>query len=128
METNKPSEISLDEYIYLTENLEVVPRGNNKTAADFILLRKNSVVKRLVNLVMQEELSPEERKYIKAYHLDNVNKSELARRNGVTRKYVDRVILCAEKKLYAFLKYPVLLRFSLICPPENIFEELKEQL
>lgn len=39
------AELSLDEYIYLTENLEVIEHGGDKNAAAYILARKNSVIK-----------------------------------------------------------------------------------
>ena len=122
------AELSLDEYIYLTENLEVIEHGGDKNAAAFILARKNSVIKRIVGLVLRNELTQEERDFLLARHISGLNKSEIARKNGASRNYVDRVLLSAEKKLYAYLKYPVMMRFSLICPPESIFDEIKEYL
>ena len=116
------AELSLDEYIYLTENLEVIEHGGDKNAAAYILARKNSVIKRIVGLVLRNELTQEERDFLLARHI------EIARKNGASRNYVDRVLLSAEKKLYAYLKYPVMMRFSLICPPESIFDEIKEYL
>ena len=110
------AELSLDEYIYLTENLEVIEHGGN------------SVIKRIVGLVLRNELTQEERHFLLARHISGLNKSEIARKNGASRNYVDRVLLSAEKKLYAYLKYPVMMRFSLICPPESIFDEIKEYL
>ena len=115
------AELSLDEYIYLTENLEVIEHGGDKNAAAYILARKNSVIKRIVGLVLRNELTQEERDFLLARHISGLNKSEIARKNG-------RVLLSAEKKLYAYLKYPVMMRFSLICPPESIFDEIKEYL
>ena len=112
------AELSLDEYIYLTENLEVIEHGGDK----------NSVIKRIVGLVLRNELTQEERDFLLARHISGLNKSEIARKNGASRNYVDRVLLSAEKKLYAYLKYPVMMRFSLICPPESIFDEIKEYL
>lgn len=55
------AELSLDEYIYLTENLEVIEHGGDKNAAAYILARKNSVIKRIVGLVLRNELTQEER-------------------------------------------------------------------
>lgn len=121
------AELSLDEYIYLTENLEVIEHGGDKNAAAYILARKNSVIKRIVGLVLRNELTQEERDFLLARHISGLNKSEIARKNGASRNYVDRVLLSAEKKLYAYLKYPVMMRFSLICPPESIFDEIKEE-
>ena len=115
------AELSLDEYIYLTENLEVIEHGGDKNAAAYILARKNSVIKRIVGLVLRRD-------FLLARHISGLNKSEIARKNGASRNYVDRVLLSAEKKLYAYLKYPVMMRFSLICPPESIFDEIKEYL
>lgn len=122
------AELSLDEYIYLTENLEVIEHGGDKNAAAYILARKNSVIKRIVGLVLRNELTQVERDFLLARHISGLNKSEIARKNGASRNYVDRVLLSAEKKLYAYLKYPVMMRFSLICPPESIFDEIKEYL
>ena len=51
------AELSLDEYIYLTENLEVIEHGGDKNAAAYILARKNSVIKRIVGLVLRNELN-----------------------------------------------------------------------
>lgn len=76
----------------------------------------------------RNELTQEERDFLLARHISGLNKSEIARKNGASRNYVDRVLLSAEKKLYAYLKYPVMMRFSLICPPESIFDEIKEYL
>ena len=115
------AELSLDEYIYLTENLEVIEHGGDKNAAAYILARKNSVIKRIVGLVLRNELTQEERDFLLARHISGLNKSEIARKNGASRNYVDRVLLSAEKKLSAYLKYPVMMRFSLICPQESIF-------
>mgnify|MGYP002726479346 CR=1 FL=1 len=91
--------------------------------------RKNTCgIKRIVGLVLRNELTQEERDFLLARHISGLNKSEIARKNGASRNYVDRVLLSAEKKLYAYLKYPVMMRFSLICPPESIFDEIKEYL
>lgn len=60
------AELSLDEYIYLTENLEVIEHGGDKNAAAYILARKNSVIKRIVGLVLRNELTQEERDFLLA--------------------------------------------------------------
>ncbi len=48
------AELSLDEYIYLTENLEVIEHGGDKTWRRIFLARKNSVIKRIVGLVLRK--------------------------------------------------------------------------
>lgn len=76
------AELSLDEYIYLTENLEVIEHGGDKNAAAYILARKNSVIKRIVGLVLRNELTQEERDFLLARHISGLNKSEIARKTA----------------------------------------------
>lgn len=106
MDEKTLAELSLDEYIYLTENLEVIEHGGDKNAAAYILARKNSVIKRIVGLVLRNELTQEERDFLLARHISGLNKSEIARKNGASRNYVDRVLLSAEKSSMPILNIP----------------------
>lgn len=71
------AELSLDEYIYLTENLEVIEHGGDKNAAAYILARKNSVIKRIVGLVLRNELTQEERDFLLARHIRDLTNLRL---------------------------------------------------
>lgn len=121
--------LSPQEYIYLSQKLEFLTAEEleNGAAKSFIVLKNRENMIKLIRLVFKNELSQEEQEIASDYYLHNIKKSELARKNGVSHKYVNSVLKGATDKLYTYLKYPLLMRFSILCPPEKIFDQLKEE-
>lgn len=122
-------ELSPEEYLYLSNKLEFLTADEleNGAAESFVILKSRENMIKLIRLVFKNELTAEERQMASDYYLQNMKKSELIRKNGMTHKQVNKVLDSAAKKLYMFLKYPLFMRFSIICPPEKIFEQLKEE-
>lgn len=122
-------ELSPQEYKYLSDKLEFLTAEELEggAAKSFIILKNRENMIKLIRLVFKNELTPEERSLASDYYLHNMKKSELSRKNGFSPRYVNRVLENTAKKLYAYLKYPLMMRFSMLCPPEKIFEQLKEE-
>lgn len=122
------TQLSPQEYIYLSQKLEFLSAEEleNGAAQSFVILKNRENMIKLIRLVFKNELTEEERKITSDYYLNNTKKSDIARNNEVSYKYVNSVLKSASQKLYTYLKYPLLMRFSVLCPPEKIFEKLKE--
>lgn len=124
-----PIEITSREYVYLTQSLKPLRAAHEEDAAPgFVLLKKRDNLKRLVRLVFQNELTESEQQVARRYFIERQTLSEIARELHASRRAVASDREAARKKLYVFLKYPFMMRFSLLCPPDDLFRDLREDL
>lgn len=123
-----PIPLTDGEYQFLTDTLEPLTRKElqNGAAARFVVKSRNETLRRLVRCVFEQELTDEERAVAQLLLLDEQSIAEATRRFGLSRKRVCTLSDKAEKKLQAYLKYPFLMDFSLLCPSKSFLNTLQK--
>lgn len=111
----KIAEMSKEEYFYLTENLELVNEETIRNGVGYILYNRRKKLLDVVEQVMQNELTAEERKLATDYWSDSYSLGEISARNNIARSAIYRRLDNIKKKLEASLKY-VLIYDSSVLP------------
>ena len=101
----KIREMSKDEYFYLTENLELVDENSVKRGVSFLLYNKKKRLLNVVQKVMQNELTKEERQLALDYWSGEYSLEEISKRNNITRSAIYRRIDTIKEKIETSLKY-----------------------
>lgn len=101
----KIREMSQEEYFYLTENLELVDKNSISNGVGYLVYNKRRRLLAVVQKVMQNELTDEERQLAVDYWCGNYTIGEISQRNNIARAGVYRRINSIKKKLEASLKY-----------------------
>jgi len=116
------------EYLYLNNRLEPMSAADldGGAAARFVVQRKEDTLRRLVQCVLQTELSAEERRIAELLLLQGESVSAAARSCGITRGRAQTLSEKADSKLRAYLKYPFLMDFSLVNPAKPFLETVKQ--
>lgn len=127
-QTGEPIVLGEGEYVYLTDTLEPMTRRDlqNGAAARFVVKSRQEVLQSLVRCVLQQELTQAEQTAAQLLFIGSQSVSETARRMGLSRKQVYTLSDRAEQKLRAYLKYPFLLDFNLLAPPNSFGALLKQ--
>lgn len=99
------SELSTDEYFYLTENLEHTDKNSVAKAACFLVFNKKRKLIEIVKTVLENELSEYERDLALSYWADGESATKLAEKYKMGRSTVYRNLDNAKKKLKTSLKY-----------------------
>ena len=97
--------MSKDEYFYLTENLELVDENSVKRGVSFLLYNKKKRLLNVVQKVMQNELTKEERQLALDYWSGEYSLEEISKRNNITRSAIYRRIDTIKEKIETSLKY-----------------------
>ncbi len=128
LKTEEPIPLLEGEYMYLSERLEPLSAKDmeNDAVARFVLRRKEDTLRRLVQCVLETELSDEERRIAELLYIGGKSISDAARTCGITRGRVYTLSEKADSKLRSFLKYPFLMDFSLVNPAKPFSETLKQ--
>ncbi len=128
LEPEAPIVLLEGEYLYLTNRLEPMSAAelDGGAAARFVVRRKEDTLRRLVQCVLQTELSAAERNIAERLLLRGESVSAVARRCGMTRGRVQTLSEKADSKLRAYLKYPFLMDFSLVDPAKPFLETVKQ--
>ena len=98
-------ELSVDEYFYLTENLEVVNSDTVKGGISYLLINKKKRLFTAVRAAMENELSETERSIALDFWTRDVKAEDIAEKNNISRSSVYRILNNAEKKLKRSLQY-----------------------
>lgn len=101
----KIREMSTDEYFYLTENLELVDENSIRNGVGYLVYNKKKRLLDVVQKVMQNELTDEERRLAIDYWSGNFSLGEISLRNNITRSSIYRHIDVIKNKLETSLKY-----------------------
>lgn len=102
-----------EEFLEIFQEAEVQARKEN--------------LQKVVRRVFCGELTKEEQAVAADYFLEHLTYSEIARKYEITRRKAEHIKHSAEKKLYVFLKYPLLMGFSADSLPQSFFKEQKEE-
>ena len=101
----KIREMSTEEYFYLTENLELVDENSIRNGVGYLVYNKKKRLLDVVQKVMQNELTDEERRLAIDYWSGNFSLGEISLRNNITRSSIYRHIDVIKNKLETSLKY-----------------------
>ena len=104
----KISELSTDEYFFLTENLEAIDPHSVRKGVRYLVFNKRRRLLEIVKEVMQNELSDLERRIALDFWDKKISADDIAMRNGIGRSTVYRNIANIRKKLEKSLKYVLL--------------------
>lgn len=105
MYDEKIKALTVDEYFYLTENLEVADKESVEKGVNFILYSRQQKIVDIVRQVLANELTDFERKIIKEHLSDGVSATELQEKYRIPRSTFYRYLNSAKQKLKSSLKY-----------------------
>lgn len=115
-----------DEYNMLSEQFEFISADQIDEIPKFILTTKEKNIKRLVRLVFENELNELEKRIVYLHLVQGIPLTRAASSCGVTRIVAITALKNGKNKLYTFLKYPYIMDFSVLNPPES-FNPIKEK-
>lgn len=105
MYDEKIKALSVDEYFYLTENLEVADKESIEKGVSFILYSRQQKIVDIVRQVLANELTDFERKIVKEHLSDGVSAAEFQEKYRIPRSTFYRYRNSAKQKLIVSLKY-----------------------
>ncbi len=108
MYDEKIKALTVDEYFYLTENLEVADKESVQKGVSFILYSRQQKLVDIVRQVLANELTDFERKIIKEHLSDGVSATEIQEKYRIPHTTFYRCLNCAKQKLKTSLKYVLL--------------------
>ncbi len=111
-------EISTEEYFFLTENFSFADSNTIKERVGYLVYNKRKKLLDTVKLVMENELSEDERNIAIKYWFEKVPAAVLADKYNVSRARIYRILDIAREKLEVSLKY-VLVYNDAIKPPST---------
>lgn len=101
----KIREMSKDEYFYLTENLEIVDKNSISNGVRYLVYNKKRRLLNVVDKVMQNELTEDERKLATDYWSGEYSLGELLEKYNMSRSAIYRTIAHIKDKIQTSLKY-----------------------
>ncbi len=110
--------ISTEEYFYLTENFEFVDARGRSESVRYLMYNKKKKLMDIVGLVMENELSVNERNMAIDYWYKKMSISDISKKYQISRSSFYRAIDVIKNKLNTSLKY-VLLYVDAIKPPSK---------
>lgn len=105
---NKLTELSSDEYFYLSENLDFIDSSSVEKAVRYIVISKKRKLLRIVRQVLASELDERERGIALDYWARGIPVNSIVENRGIPRSSVYRQLDNAKKKLQTSLKYVLL--------------------
>ena len=120
--------MSKEEYFYLTENLEIVDKNSICNGARYLVYNKKKRLLDVVNKVMQNELSEDERLLATDYWSGDYSLGELSEKYNMPRSNIYRNIAHIKDKLQTSLKYVLIYDADILPKSTNeLFEFIKEK-
>lgn len=107
-------ELAVEEYFYLSENLEPLNSATVKKGAEYLVYNKKKKLFGIVKKVMEEELTDNERSMAFDYWNNGISAAAIAKKNRIARSTVYRTIESARKKLHTSLKYVMMYEENLL--------------
>ena len=101
----KIREMSKEEYFFLTENLEFVDKNSICNGVRYLVYNKKKRLLDVVQKVMQNELTEDERNLAIDYWSGEYSLGEISKRNNITRSAIYRHIDSIKGKIETSLKY-----------------------
>lgn len=101
----KIQEMSKDEYFYLTENLEIVDKNSISKGVRYLVYNKKKRLLNVVNQVMQNELTEDERSLVTDYCSGDYSLGEILEKYNMSRSAMYRTISHIKNKIQTSLKY-----------------------
>ena len=101
----KIREMSKEEYFFLTENLEFVDKNSICNGVRYLVYNKKKRLLDVVQKVMQNELTEDERNLAIDYWSGEYSLGEISKRNNITRSAIYRHIDSIKEKIETSLKY-----------------------
>ncbi len=112
-------ELAVEEYFYLSENLEPLNSATVRKGAEYLVYNKKKKLFGIVKKAMEEELTDVERSIALDYWCSGISASAIAKKNQVARSTVYRTIESARRKLHASLKYVLMYEENLLPETAN---------
>ena len=120
--------MSKEEYFYLTENLEIVDKNSICNGVRYLVYNKKKRLLDVVNKVMQNELSEDERLLATDYWSGDYSLGELSEKYNMPRSNIYRNIAHIKDKLQTSLKYVLIYDADILPKSTNeLFEFIKEK-
>ena len=125
-ENGQIQQVSTEEYFYLTENFEFVDARKCSESVRYLMYNKKKKLMDTVRLVMENELSANERNMAVDYWYGKMSISDITKKYQISRSTFYRAIDVIKNKLNTSLKY-VLLYVDAITPPskEDFLTQIK---
>ena len=118
-----PVKMNEEEYLFLSENLDVIGVCDKNEICAFLSLSRKNMVSKLLRLAIDSELDGIQKDIIKMIWYDGLSATKTAEKLGVSKSTVTRQSKKAYDKLRSSLKYVMLYQFE--CPTDLI-EYFKE--
>jgi len=115
---SSPVELNEEEYLFLSENLDVIGVCDKNSVCSFVSLSRKNMLNRLMKKAIEDELDDIQKKIIRLLWYDNVSLTKAAEILGVNKSTVTRQKQKAYDKLKTSLKYVMLYQFE--CPSDLI--------
>ncbi len=122
-----PSSVQMneEEYLFLSENLDVIGASDKNTVCSFISVSRKNMVSKLLRLAIDNELDEIQKEIIRSLWYDGLNVTKTAEKLGVNKSTVTRQSKKAYDKLRTSLKYVMLYQFE--CP-KDLIDYFKEAI
>lgn len=102
---NKIKYLGINEYFFLTENLEFTDESEVRDAIGFIVINKKRNLEKTVKRVIENELDETEKSVIKLFYYNGFNSLAISKMCNISRSSVYRNLNSGLKKIENALKY-----------------------
>ncbi len=108
-------ELSMDDYLFLTEDLEFIDKTIINKGIKYLVYKKKQRMIDTVRSVMNNELTETERNIAEDYWCNNLLVEEIAKKYKLSRSGLYRTVDVIKEKMNTHLKYVVF--YNNECPP-----------
>ncbi len=108
-------ELSTDDYLFLTEDLETMDKASLDKGIKYLVYNKKQRMIDTVRSVMNNELTEIERNIAEDYWCNNILVGEIAEKYKLSRSGLYRTVDVIKEKMNMYLKYVVI--YNNECPP-----------
>lgn len=102
---NKIKYLGINEYFFLTENLEFSDESEVQSAMGFIIINKKKSLEKTVRSVIENELDDTEKAVIKLFYYNGFNTLAISEMCSLSRSSVYRNLNSGLKKIEKAIKY-----------------------
>lgn len=102
---NKIKYLGVNEYFFLTENLEFTDESEVQSAVRFIVVNKRKNLEKTVKSVIENELDETEKNVIKLFYYKGFNAIAISKICNISRSSVYRNLNSGLKKIENTMKY-----------------------
>lgn len=102
---NKIKYLGVNEYFFLTENLEFTNESEVQGAVSFIVINKKRNLEKIVRSVIENELDETEKSVIKLFYYNGFSKLAISKNCNISRSSVYRNLNSGLRKIKNTLKY-----------------------